>query len=295
MFAVPPAHSQATLPVNNGPTSAPTPRQSALAKGDVVVRPVSSLADFHACVDLQREIWGPEWSDTVPASMLQVASYVGGIVLGAFDLKGELVGFLFGLTGVVRGEQVHWSHMLGVRDSARNAGVGRLMKDAQRSELSRRGIKRMSWTFDPLVAKNAHFNLNRLGAQVVEYVPDMYGTTSSPLHYGLATDRLVVSLGTNAELQSDGDLEAHADAPVLGTDVAPQSLAARYDLPPSVRIEIPSDIRLVIEQSPAMAAEWRESVRANFQWALAHSYNVRGLYREPVTSRSFYTLVRDVA
>src|SRR6476619_6079837 len=81
---LPSAPLPARLPVNIGPTSAPTPRQKALAKGDVVVRPVTSLADFHACVDLQRDIWGPEWSDTVPASMLQVASYVGGIVLGAF-------------------------------------------------------------------------------------------------------------------------------------------------------------------------------------------------------------------
>jgi len=97
---------------------------------------------------------------------------------------------------VKNNEVVHWSHALGVRESARNLGIGRQLKDYQRAELARLGIRSMYWTFDPLIAKNAHFNLNRLGARVVEYVPDMYGTTKSPLHHGLATDRFVVVCST---------------------------------------------------------------------------------------------------
>lgn len=145
---------------------------------DLHIRPVTSLREFRACADLQEDVWGPNYTDSVPASLLQVATYVGGIVLGAFTDTNELVGFLFGLTGIDGDEVVHWSHLLGVRDSARNMGVGRLLKEAQRSELARRGVQRMSWTFDPLVAKNAYLNLNRLGARVVAYAPDMYGTTT---------------------------------------------------------------------------------------------------------------------
>ena len=178
-------------------TSAPVPLLDA-EPAEVRIRPVTSLAEFRACVELQAEVWGPEYTDSVPASLLQVATYVGGIVLGAFTGTDELVGFLFGLTGIDGGEIVHWSHLLGVRDSARNLGVGRMLKEAQRAELARRGVERISWTFDPLVAKNAYLNLNRLGARVVAYVPNMYGTTTSPLHYGIATDRLVVSVDTHA-------------------------------------------------------------------------------------------------
>ena len=174
----------------------PTPSTHARAlsadESDIVVRPVATRAECQACVALQREIWGPGHDDAVPASILQVVAKVGGIVAGAFTTDGELVGFVFGLPAFVDGATAHWSHILGVRESARNGGVGRLLKEYQRAELARRGIPRMYWTFDPLVAKNAHLNLNLLGAHVVEYVRDMYGTTNSPLHNGLATDRLVV-------------------------------------------------------------------------------------------------------
>ncbi|HEV2039984.1 MAG TPA: hypothetical protein VGT81_08050, partial [Casimicrobiaceae bacterium] len=162
----------------------------------VRIRPLASHEEYDSCVALQREVWGSEYDEAVPASLLQVVPYVGGLVLGAFSGDRELLGFVFGLTGVKNEEIVHWSHALGVREGARNLGIGRLLKDYQRAELARLGIRSMYWTFDPLIAKNAHFNLNRLGARVVEYVPDMYGTTKSPLHHGLATDRFVVVCST---------------------------------------------------------------------------------------------------
>lgn len=258
---------------------------------DIRVRSITSLQDFRACVDLQADVWGPDYTDCVPASVLQVATYVGGIVLGAFTNAGELAGFLFGLTGVADGELVHWSHALGVRESARNFGVGRMLKEEQRAELARRGIRKVSWSFDPLVAKNAHLNVNRLGARVVEYVPNMYGTTTSPLHYGLATDRLIVSCDTTAAAPPDRPLTDRLHVPVLSLGPDGDKVAlADGELPLSVWIEIPTDIRQVIAESPDAAAAWRQSVRKNFQWALAHGYEVAGFDREAVTSRSFYAL-----
>ena len=282
--------------MSDGLPSASTPRSSVAAlRGEIVVRPVTALADFRACVALQEEVWGPDWTDTVPASLLQAATYVGGIVLGAFTAAGDLAGFLFGLTGVDEGEVTHWSHLLGVRPGTRDMGVGRMLKEAQRAELARRNVRSMSWSFDPLVAKNAHLNLNRLGAYVVRYVPDMYGTTSSPLHYGIATDRLVVRVDT-MEPRRAPDLDALAiEAPVLGLAPESHDAIAPDALPGAVRIEIPADIRQVIDTSPEEAAAWRTAVRGHFEWALGHSYEVAGLYREPVTSRSFYTLVRRAA
>ena len=265
--------------------------------GDIRVRTIASLEQFHACVHLQAEVWGPEFSDSVPSTLLQVATYVGGIVFGAFNAGDELVGFLFGLTGVQGAEVVHWSHLLGVRDSARNQGVGRLLKEAQRSELAKRGVRRMLWSFDPLVAKNAYLNLNRLGARVVEYVPNMYGTTTSPLHYGIATDRLIVSIDTSADAPSSHAFDTQpGKLPVLtpATQDGDVSLEATSP-PPALWIEIPSDIRQVIKQSPPAAMVWREAVRTHFQWALIRGYAVVALHRDPVTSRSYFLLRREGA
>ncbi|MYI47178.1 MAG: GNAT family N-acetyltransferase, partial [Gemmatimonadetes bacterium] len=154
------------------------------------IRPVETRAEYESCVELQRETWGRSFSDVVPVSMMGIAVKMGGICLGAFDRSGELLGFVFGVTGPKDGETAHWSHMLAVRGEARNAGIGRQLKMAQRAALAEQGVETVYWTFDPLVARNAHFNLNRLGATIAEFVPDMYGASDSDLHR-LGTDRFV--------------------------------------------------------------------------------------------------------
>lgn len=254
------------------------------------IRPVASIAEYAACVALQQDVWGAGF-DSVPASMLQVATYVGGLCLGAFAPDGELHGFVFGLAGTMDGKPTHWSHLLGVRESARNLGVGRLLKEHQRRVLASRGIPEMCWTFDPLIAKNAHLNLNVLGARVVRYVPDMYGTTESPLHHGLATDRLLVSLVTAPEATRPRTADASA-APLLTPSPQPGDVVVDIarDRPPVLRIEVPTDFRQVLGRSPATAREWHAAVRRHFTWALDGGYTVTGLHRDPVSSRSFYTL-----
>src|SRR2546430_1470730 len=169
----------------------------------VQIRPLASMEDCRACVVLQNEVWGYAGGEVVPASLLHVVEYVGGLAAGAFAPDGEMLGFVFGISGVRHGEIVHWSHMLAVREGSRNTGVGRMLKEYQRVELSRLGIRRIYWSFDPLMAKNAHLNVNLLGARVVDYVTDMYGASDSPLHYGLATDRLVVCLTTNTSGEAE--------------------------------------------------------------------------------------------
>jgi chorismate synthase len=275
----------------------PAPDAGALAAGDadIVVRAVATRAECQACVALQLEIWGPVHADAVPASILQVVAKVGGIVAGAFTHDGELVGFVFGLPALVDGTLAHWSHILGVRESWRNAGVGRMLKEYQRAELARRGITRMYWTFDPLVAKNAHLNLNVLGARVVEYVRDMYGTTASPLHNGLATDRLIVMCETSPRPSRPAHtrVRALARCPVLTVEPRSGDVVASMDgMPPSptVLVEIPADFHLLVSQATDRAAAWHAATRRHFEWALGHGYTVSSLYRDPVTSRAFYVL-----
>jgi predicted GNAT superfamily acetyltransferase len=254
------------------------------------IRPVASLAEYRACAALQAEVWGEEF-ERVPASMLQVATYVGGICLGAFLTGGELCGLVFGLSGTQDGHPFHWSHLLAVRESARNLGVGRLLKQRQRELLASRGIPEMRWSFDPMIVKNAHLNLNRLGARVVRYVPDMYGITESPLHHGLATDRLVVAWATSGPPAAPPPAPAEPAA-ILTAEPQPDDdvLMPGDRTPSSVWVEVPSDFQRLLAETPRAARAWHAAVREHFMWALGKGYLVTGLHRDPITSRSFYML-----
>ena len=155
------------------------------------IRPFETMKDFEECVRFQEETWGQRFSERVSVAILKVSQRLGGIAAGAYDDEGGLAGFVFGITGVQAGEVVHWSDMLAVRPESRDAGLGFQLKAYQRETLLEIGVTRVYWTFDPLESKNAHLNLNKLGAVAGEYVMDMYGQTDSPLHRGIGTDRLV--------------------------------------------------------------------------------------------------------
>jgi predicted GNAT superfamily acetyltransferase len=158
--------------------------------GGVVVRKCETLEEFHLCVTLQREIWGEVELEVEPSTGFVVASHTGGQVLGAFD-GDRLAGYTLAVVGLRDGVPYLHSHMTGVREEYRNRGIGRMLKIFQREDALMRGIRIIRWTFDPLEFRNAYFNLNRLGAICREYLPNFYGLTTSPLHRGLATDRLV--------------------------------------------------------------------------------------------------------
>jgi predicted GNAT superfamily acetyltransferase len=222
------------------------------------IRELRGHAEYAACVQLQKETWGEHFTELVPAAILQVAQKVGGIAAGAFD-GGELIGLVFGISGIRDGQPVHWSDMLAVRSSYRNRGIGEQLKWYQCDLLLERGINRVYWTFDPLDAKNAHINLQRLGVIAREYVVDMYGQTGSVLHTGIGTDRLVVTW----ELTSDRVRTRRA-----GRTPRQQSVDAQ--------IEIPLDIHALNRSDPAAAASWREKTREQFLKYLP-DYVVTGL------------------
>ena len=155
------------------------------------IRALTAHDEFREAVRLQRAIWGFEDVDVAPARLFVVATRIGGQAIGAFD-GGRMAGFLIAIPGIgPSGAAYLHSHMLGVLPEYRNQGIGRALKLAQRDDAVARGIGLIEWTFDPLQLKNAFFNIERLGAIVRRYVHNQYGTTSSPLHGGLPTDRCV--------------------------------------------------------------------------------------------------------
>ena len=249
------------------------------------VRSLTSAADYAACVALQRHTWGEDCSDIVPPATLRVAQKIGGVLAGAFDDAGRLVGFVFGMAGVIEGRVIHWSDMLAVREDARDAGVGRMLKEFQREAARASGAREMYWTYDPLVARNAHLNFNRLGVHVAEYVEDMYGDSDSELHRGLGTDRLVVRWPLDGSARTP-DIAAAAERGLSAPVVDPR----RDARPRTVRIEIPSDILVVRERSPEDAIRWRGSTRHAFQWALASGYEVTAFLPDAANHRGYYLL-----
>ncbi len=157
----------------------------------IAIRQLTKHQEFAAVVTLQQEIWGYQDVELLPLRLFVVADKIGGQVLGAFD-RTRMVAFSLCIPGLKRGHQSYLhSHMLGVLPEYRNTGLGRSLKLKQREYAMGRGIDLIEWTFDPLEIKNAFFNIERLGAVMRRYVHNQYGTTTSHLHGGLPTDRLV--------------------------------------------------------------------------------------------------------
>lgn len=241
--------------------------------GAIDVRPLTQHAEFAEAVDLQRAIWGFDELELLPVRFFVVAQKIGGQILGAFH-AGRMIGFCLAIPGLKPGGMIYLhSHMLGVMEEYRNAGVGRRLKLAQRDDALSRGIDLIEWTFDPLEIKNAYFNLVRLGAIVRQFAPNQYGSTSSPLHAGLPTDRCVAEW----RLRSP-----RVEAALAG------KLAANSH--PSARIEVPAAIETIKQNEPERAREIQTRVREEFLRHLRGGLAATGLERTP--GAGFYILNR---
>jgi predicted GNAT superfamily acetyltransferase len=227
----------------------------------IVVRKCAGIEEFQQCVSLQREIWGEEDIEVEPATLFVVATKSGGQVLGAFDGE-RLVGYTLALVGFAGGTVYLHSHMTGVHGDYRDRGVGRRLKLFQREEALGRGIRLIVWTFDPLETRNAHFNLNRLGAIARKYLPNLYGLTTSPLHLGLPTDRLRVEW----QLDSPRVVGAVSD---LRTEPDAASFAAR--------IELPAELARWKQSDTARVARVQARIREEFSAWFARGYAAVGV------------------
>ena len=183
----------------------------------ISIRKCQGIGEFAACVALQKEVWNFADADLVPLRIFVVAEKIGGQIIGAFDnSSNELVGFAFSIPGERGGHAYLHSHMLAVRESWRNYGLGRRLKLAQRDDAIPRGFELIEWTFDPLEIKNAHLNLMRLGAIARRYSVNHYGDSSSPLQGGLPTDRLVAEWWLKSRRVVN--LLEHGQAPSVKTE-----------------------------------------------------------------------------
>ena len=238
----------------------------------IVIRDIESLDEMHEVEQLQRDIWGVEDLEIYPALALKPQKEVGATLIGAFA-EGRMVGFVFGFPGILNGETIIHSDMLGIIPAHRSNNLGYLLKHAQRKAALALGVKRVTWTFDPLQSPNAHFNFSKLGVIADRYYVDYYGVTSSFLHrYG--TDRLWVTWL----------LENDRGQPPQPFDIEglPHLVRVGENLEPVLNQEPITSEEVVIEIPRELTKHhklWRMATRDAFTRALEKGFIVRGFYK----------------
>lgn len=235
----------------------------------VEIRQVRTVEEYDACVHLQREVFGLPDLEISPRRHLIVSEQAGGWTLAAF-IEEKLVGFVHHLAAV-RGEEIFgYSHMMAVSADHQNFGIGAKLKWAQRARALAEGREFIKWTFEPVRARNAHFNLNRLGVVVRSYAVNFYGTdyATSP------AERSVGALGMDSDrLFASWDLNSpRVEALAEGRDF---SVGA-----PETVIEIPNDFGALLKSDPGAARAEALRIREEFLQAFSAGLVCRAFERD---------------
>lgn len=251
------------------------------------IAPVTGPARLREIEDLQLRIWGGDPREVIPAHMLYVVEKSGGVLLAAYD-RDRPAGFVLGLLGRRNGRPYHVSHILGIHPDYQGRGIGVALKQAQREAALAQGLTLMTWTYDPLEARNAHFNLHKLGATTRTYDPNLYGDMEDDLNRGMPSDRLTV------EWQLDRQPERHEHVPP-GTVILLANEADRpvpCSAPPltgvPLAITIPRNVQRIKAADLSAALTWRLAVRQAFSWAFDRGY------RAVDFTGGAYLLIQDI-
>jgi chorismate synthase len=270
----------------------------------VTIRPVQTIDEYHACEALQRQAWPMDDDlEVVPLHLLLSVHKNGGLLLGAFD-GDDLVGFVFGHPGLTsEGALKHCSHMMGVSPEKQSAGIGYQLKLAQRQAVLEQGLDLMTWTYDPLLSRNAYLNLHKLAAVSRTYLPDCYGPLMDGLNVGLPTDRLEVEWWISSPhvqrrlADAEGErlpspaVRANRTRRTAAGFLEPGALTLAAG-PAVVLVEIPADYQAVKAAAPALALEWRQATRHLFEFYFAAGYGTVDFLSERIEGdrRSYYVL-----
>jgi predicted GNAT superfamily acetyltransferase len=232
----------------------------------VELRPLTSIEDAERIQRVLVATWGDE--QVVPREMLRALAESGNVPYGAFAGE-EMIGYVLGWAGVDPNEGLHvHSHMLATLPDRRHRGVGYALKLAQRAQALDQGIRFVRWTFDPLVARNAYFNLHKLGAVIDRFERSFYGEMTDPLNRGDRSDRFVVRWDA---LEPPGP---HAVAAVEAPALVRCREGERPDridgaVGDAAVVEIPPDHAALRARDPGLARAWREVVAEAAEACLA--------------------------
>jgi len=273
-----------------------------------VIRLLESPEDMTSVEELQRAVWPGSETDVVPAHMLITATHNGGLVIGAF-IEDQIIGFVFGFPGIEfipdGPRPKHCSHMMGIHPNHRDSGVGFALKRAQWQMVRHQGLDHITWTYDPLLSRNAYLNIAKLGAVCNTYRRSEYGDMRDGLNAGLPSDRFQVDWWVNTR-RVELRLSKRARRPLKLENFSKADLQPLYTpssgisgliQPPEhfstlegrlVLAEIPSDFSALKDADFSLARDWRFFSREVFETAFAAGYIVTDFVYDQ--SRSFYVL-----
>ena len=248
---------------------------AAAESAGVSLRALTTVEDVDALLAVERAVWG-EQAQT-PSEMVIALGESGNVPFGAVAGT-ELIGFVLGWAGVNHRDGLHvHSHQLGALPDRRHRGVGYALKLAQRAQALDAGISLIRWTFDPLVSRNAWFNLVKLGATADRFLPNYYGDMSDELNRGDRSDRLLVRWDLEGGPRGPVLAEGHE---VLGREGdAAESPRPGSPAPPSgdrALIRIPREYHALRARDPALARAWREATGEAFERCFDAGLSVEG-------------------
>jgi len=276
------------------------------------IRLLETIEEMSAVEALQREVWPGSETDVVPAHLLITAVHNGGLVLGAF-VDEKMIGFVFGFPGLESTPDgprpKHCSHIAGVYAEYRDSGVGFALKRAQWQVVRHQGLDHITWTYDPLLSRNANLNIARLGAVCSTYRRSEYGDMRDDFNAGLPSDRFQVDWWINTK-RVERRLSRRPRPPLSLTHLArvgvhplysSQTGADNLPRPPEhipaleaqlIAAEIPSDFMALKSADFTLARDWRFFTREFFETAFAKGYIVTDFVfdKSEDTPRSFYIL-----
>jgi predicted GNAT superfamily acetyltransferase len=267
---------------------------------DIKYRDLASLADFARVVELEQEIWGPGYTDPVPLPILAITVKRGAVLIGAFE-GDRMIGFVYSVPGLRDGRPMQWSHMAGVVDGYRDAGVGYRLKLLQRERTLAMGLDLIEWTFDPMQAMNAHFNFAKLGVIVEEYEENAYGESQSPLHRGTPTDRFVAEWhAADARVE---DRIAGGAQPALGAVSRANRIVSAGAWPECgdialdidadrLAVDIPMGFTEMLAGAPDLALAWRMDTRRIFTSYFNRGFRAVEFFLDRPRGKGTYLLSR---
>jgi predicted GNAT superfamily acetyltransferase len=248
-----------------------------MPEAEVSIRECSSVDDFQQCIQLERVVWGDDDIGIMPIRLYLISKACHAPTIGAFDSAGRLVGFVHTMLALTGRNVVYHSHLAAVLEEYRHQDIGFRMKLAQRQFAVDYGVSLIIWTFDPLQSRNAHLNINKLGAIVRRYEPNYYGEgLSTVFGEGVPSDRVFAEWWVNS---------AHVEAALSGQRPQVDRVEGH--------VTIPEDVDAVHRNSIDEHLRWRLRVRQEFATELARGMIARGFERDSANARSRYLFAAD--
>lgn len=247
-----------------------------MSDADVTIRECVSVEDFQQCIELERAVWRDDDIGIMPIRLYLIAKACNAPTVGAFDQSGKLVGFVHTMLALMGRQVVYHSHLAAVIEGLRHKDIGYRMKLKQREFAIAAGIPLIIWTFDPLQSRNAHLNINKLGAIIRRYEENYYGEgLSAVFGSDVPSDRVFAEWWVRSP---------HVEAALAGNK--PQVAANQP-------VFIPEDINQVSAQSVEEHLRWRLRVRADFMQMLKQGLIARGFERDSARGTSRYLFGQD--